>query len=123
MKLAEGVTSKLWLWGKYLLEKWINTFVQKIYEKGATPLVGSATETACHFLKIAGGSGPQVYSAHIDGFIPDSRNRVGGGRHEVGGGRHIKTLALGKIFVGKIGKHIRAEDLRKRRNTIGGAGH
>ena len=45
MKLAEGVTSKLWLWGKYLLEKWINTFVQKIYEKGATPLVGPATET------------------------------------------------------------------------------
>ena len=45
MKLAEGVTSKLWLWGKYSLEKWINTFVQKIYEKGATPLVGPATET------------------------------------------------------------------------------
>ena len=44
-KLAEGVTSKLWLWGKYSLEKWINTFVQKIYEKGATPLVGPATET------------------------------------------------------------------------------
>ena len=118
MKLAEGVTSKLWLWGKYLLEKWINTFVQKIYEKGATPLVGSATETACHFLKIAGGSGPQVYSAHIDGFIPDSRNRVGGGR-----GRHIKTLFFKRIFVTKIDTHIRAEDLRKRRNTIGGAGH
>ena len=48
---------------------------------------------------------------------------VGGGRHEVGGGRHIETLALGEIFVGKMDKHIRAEDLRKRRNTIGGAGH
>ena len=45
MKLPEGVTSKLLLWGKYSLEKWINTFVQKIYEKGATPLVGPATET------------------------------------------------------------------------------
>ena len=109
MKLAEGVTSKLWLWGKYLLEKWINTFVQKIYEKGATPLVGSATETACHFLKIAGGSGPQVYSAHMDGFIPDSRNRVGGGRHEVGGGCHIKTLFFfERIFVAKMDTHIRA---------------
>ena len=32
----------------------------------------------------------------MGGLIPDSRNRVGGGRHEVGGGRHIKTLALGK---------------------------
>ena len=45
MKLPEGVTSKLLLWGKYSLEKLINTFVQKIYEKGATPLVGPATET------------------------------------------------------------------------------
>ena len=44
MKLAEGVTSKLCL-KIYSLEKWINTFVQKIYEKGATPLVGPATET------------------------------------------------------------------------------
>ena len=52
-------------------------------------------------------------------FIPNSRNRVGGGRHEVGGGRHIKTLALGEMLVGKMDKHIRAEDLRKRRNTIG----
>ena len=43
MKLAEGVTSKLCL-KIYSLEKWINTFVQKIYEKGATPLVGPATE-------------------------------------------------------------------------------
>ena len=32
MKLAEGVTSKLCL-KIYSLEKWINTFVQKIYEK------------------------------------------------------------------------------------------
>ena len=31
----------------------------------------------------------------MGGLIPDSRNRVGGGRHEVGGGCHIKTLALG----------------------------
>ena len=59
----------------------------------------------------------------MGGLIPDSRNRVGGGRHEVGGGRHIETLALGEIFVGKIDKRIRAEDLRKMRNTIGGAGH
>ena len=44
MKLAEGVTSKLCL-KIYSLEKWINTFVQKIYEKGATPLVGPATAT------------------------------------------------------------------------------
>ena len=28
-----------------------------------------------------------------------------------------------KIFVRKMDKHIRAEDLRKMRNTIGGAGH
>ena len=34
-----------------------------------------------------------------------------------------KLLLWGKIFVGKIDKRIRAEDLRKRRNTIGGAGH
>ena len=54
-----------------------------------------------------------MYWAHIGGFIPNSRNRVGGGRHEVGGGRHIETLALGEIFVGKMDKHIRAEDLRK----------
>ena len=54
MKLAEGVTSKLWLWGKYSLEKWINTFVQKIYEKGATPLV-------CW--------------VHMGGFMPHSQNR------------------------------------------------
>ena len=47
------------------MEKWINTFVQKIYEKGATPLVGPATETVWHFLRIAGGSGPQVYWAHM----------------------------------------------------------
>ena len=47
MKLAEGVTSKLWLWGKIFVGK-IDThiFVQKIYEKGATPLVGPTTETA-----------------------------------------------------------------------------
>ena len=45
MKLAEGVTSKLWFFEKYSLGTWINTFVQKIYEKGATPLVGPATET------------------------------------------------------------------------------
>ena len=82
---------------------WINTFVLKIYEKGATPLVGLATATVWHFLRIPGGSGPQVYWAHMGGFIPNSRNRVGGGRHEVGGGRHIKTLALGKIFVGENG--------------------
>ena len=63
-----------------------------------------------------------MYWAHMGGFIPNSRNRVGGGRHEVGGGRHIKTL-FENIFVGKMDKHIRAEDLRKRRNTIGGAGH
>ena len=75
------------------------------------------------FFRIARGSGQQKYWAHMGGFIPNSRNRVGGGRHEVGGGRHIKTLALGEIFVGKMDKHIRAEDLRKRRNTIGGAGH
>ena len=48
----------------------------------------------------------------MGGFIPNSRNRVGGGHHEVGGGRHIETLALGEIFVGKMDKHIRAEDLR-----------
>ena len=48
----------------------------------------------------------------MGGFIPNSRNRVGGGRHEVGGGRHIKTL-FENIFVGKIDKKIRAEDLRK----------
>ena len=69
--------------------------MQKIYEKGATPLVGLATETVWHFLRIPGGSGPQVYWAHMGGFIPNSRNRVGGGHHEVGGGCHIKTLALG----------------------------
>ena len=34
-----------------------------------------------------------------------------------------KLWLWGKIFVGKMDKHIRAEDLRKRRNTIGGAGH
>ena len=34
-----------------------------------------------------------------------------------------KLWLWGKIFVGKIDKRIRAEDLRKRRNTIGGAGH
>ena len=45
MKLAEGVTSKLWLWRKIFVGKMDNTFVQKIYEKGATPLVGPATET------------------------------------------------------------------------------
>ena len=46
MKLAEGVTSKLWLcFEKIFVGEWINTFVQKIYEKGATPLVGPATET------------------------------------------------------------------------------
>ena len=28
-----------------------------------------------------------------------------------------------KIFVGNIDKQIRGENLRKRRNTIGGAGH
>ena len=45
MKLAEGVTSKLWLLKEYSLQKWIHTFVHKIYEKGATPLVGPATDT------------------------------------------------------------------------------
>ena len=30
-----------------------------------------------------------------------------------------KLWLWGKIFVGKMDKHIRAEDLRKRRNTIG----
>ena len=73
--------------------------------------------------RVARGSSPQVYWAHMGGFTPHSQSRVGGGRHEVGGGRHIKTLALGEIFVGKMDKHIRAEDLRKRRNTLGGAGH
>ena len=34
-----------------------------------------------------------------------------------------KLLLGGKIFVGKMDKRIRAEDLRKMRNTIGGAGH
>ena len=34
-----------------------------------------------------------------------------------------KLWLWGKIFVGKMDKHIRAEDLRKMRNTIGGAGH
>ena len=34
-----------------------------------------------------------------------------------------KLWLWGEIFVGKMDKHIRAEDLRKRRNTIGGAGH
>ena len=34
-----------------------------------------------------------------------------------------KLWLWGKIFVGNMDKHIRAEDLRKRRNTIGGAGH
>ena len=57
----------------------------------------------------------------MGGLIPDSRNRVGGGRHEVGGGRHIRTLFL-LMFVRKYIKHIRGEDLRKRRNPIGGAG-
>ena len=75
------------------------------------------------FFRIAGGSGPQMYWALMDGFIPDSRNRVGGGRHEIGGGRHIKTLFFEKIFVAKMDTHIRAENPRKRRNTIGGAGH
>ena len=66
MKLAEGVTSKLWLcFEKIFVGEWINTFVQKIYEKGATPLVGPATETVCLFLRIAGGSGPQMYWAHM----------------------------------------------------------
>ena len=45
MKLAEGVTSKLCFLKKYSLQKWIHTFVHKIYEKGATPLVGPATDT------------------------------------------------------------------------------
>ena len=45
MKLAEGVTSKLWLWGKIFVGNMINTFLQKIYEKGTTPLVGPPTET------------------------------------------------------------------------------
>ena len=46
MKLAEGVTSKLCFFLKeYSLQKWIHTFVHKIYEKGATPLVGPATDT------------------------------------------------------------------------------
>ena len=44
MKLAEGVTSKLCFLKEYSLQKLIHTFVQKIYEKGATPLVGPATE-------------------------------------------------------------------------------
>ena len=34
-----------------------------------------------------------------------------------------KLWPWGKIFVGKMDKHIRAEDLRKRHNTLGGAGH
>ena len=34
-----------------------------------------------------------------------------------------KLLLGGKVFVGKMDKRIRAEDLRKMRNTIGGAGH
>ena len=34
-----------------------------------------------------------------------------------------KLWLWGKIFVGRMDKHIRAEDVRKRRNTIGGAGH
>ena len=44
MKLAEGVTSKL---GVFLMfvGKYINIFVEKIYERGATPLVGLDTET------------------------------------------------------------------------------
>ena len=34
-----------------------------------------------------------------------------------------KLWFLKKIFVGNIDKQIRAETLRKRRNTIGEAGH
>ena len=44
MKLAEGVTSKLWLWGKIFV-KHIRAEDLRFYEKGATPLVGPATET------------------------------------------------------------------------------
>ena len=100
MKLAEGVTSKLWLWGKYSLEKWINTFVQKIYDstkKAQHHWWGRPLRLSDTFFRIAGGSGPQMYWALMDGFIPNSRNRVGGGRHEVGGGRHIETLFFGNI--------------------------
>ena len=48
MKLAEGVTSKLWLWGKIFvgkMDKHIRAEDLRFYEKGATPLVGPATET------------------------------------------------------------------------------
>ena len=34
-----------------------------------------------------------------------------------------KLCFFERIFVATLDKHIRAEDLRKRRNTIGGAGH
>ena len=42
--------------------------------------------------RVARGSSPQVYWAHMGGFTPHSQSRVGGGRHEVGGGRHIKFV-------------------------------
>ena len=34
-----------------------------------------------------------------------------------------KLWLWGKIFVGNMDKHTHAEDLRKRRNTLGGADH
>ena len=34
-----------------------------------------------------------------------------------------KLCFFERIFVATLDKHIRAEDLRKRRNTLGGADH
>ena len=50
---------------------------------------------------------------------------------EIGLAEGVMKLAEGgtsklcflEIFVGRMDKHIRAEDLRKRRNILGGAGH
>ena len=45
MKLAEGVISKLWLWGKIFVGKMDKHIRAEDLRKGATPLVGPATET------------------------------------------------------------------------------
>ena len=44
MKLPEGVTSKLWLWGKIFVGKMDKHIRAEDLRKGATPLVGPATE-------------------------------------------------------------------------------
>ena len=70
------------------------------------------------FFRMGRGSGLQVYCAEMGGF----RIELAEGVMKLAEGVTSKLCFL-EIFVGKMDKHIRAEDLRKRCNTIGGAGH